>query len=112
MPLRRVRRAEALDKQEFHRRLRFWLEYCDDQQVGSEDVPGVTDWIFVRQGSELFSLHADTKRKAVESYLKMVETYGDDMLWQPTTSKRGQGTAVVYGPDKVRHIPFYLYFRG
>jgi len=75
------------------------------------DVPGVTDWIFVRVDSNLFALHADTKRKSVEAYLKLVDELGEDLLWQPTVSKRGKETAVVFGPEKVRHTPFYLYFK-
>jgi hypothetical protein len=112
MSLKRVRRADAIGKQEFHRRLRFWLEYCDDKQIGSEDVPGVTDWIFVRDSSDLFALHADTKRPAVDTYLKLVEKYGEDLLWQLTTSNRGKATAVKYGPDVVRHTAFYFYFKS
>lgn len=112
MPLKRVRRTEAIDKAEFHRRLRFWLDCCDDKQIGSEQVVGVTDWIFVRQGSDLFALHADTKRSAVDAYMKLVNAQGDDMPWQVTTSNRGKGTAVVYGTREVRLTPFYLYLKS
>jgi hypothetical protein len=48
----------------------------------------------------------------VEWYLEKVSLYGDDLLWAVTESARGNETAVVYGPDKMRNKGFYLYVAG
>jgi hypothetical protein len=111
MPMERVDRDQALSKTEFHDRLREWLN-SNEAMIGSEDVPGVTSWIYVRDGVAIFALHADTKRPAVEWYLEKVSLYGDDLLWAVTESARGNETAVVYGPDKMRNKGFYLYVAG
>ena len=109
VPMERVRRDQPLSKPEFHRRLRFWLENAEDAIIGPEDVDGRTGWVYVRDGSTVFMLHADTKRDAVQRYLQLVSLYGDDLQWEITESQRGKLTAVVYGPEKIRRKSFYLY---
>jgi hypothetical protein len=109
MPIERVRRDQALSKDQFHWRLRDWLDRTNDAVVGPEDVDGRTSWIHVRDGSTMFVLHADTPREAIAFYLHLVELHGDAITWEIAPSQRGKMTAVVYGPEKVRHKPFYLY---
>ena len=109
MPVERVRRDEALSKGEFHRRLRSWLQDTDDAIVGPDNVPGVRAWVYVRDGSSLFELHADTARVAVRDYLGLVDLHGDNLQWAITASDRGNMTAVLYGPKHLRLKPFYLY---
>lgn len=109
MPLERVRRGSALTRNEFHQRLRSWLGDTEDPIVGLEEVPGVTPWVYIRDGSSLFELHADTKREAVRGYLELVALHGDDLRWEVTASERGNMTAVAYGPERVRNKSFYLY---
>ena len=109
MPMEQVRRDSAITKAVFHQRLRDWLENSEDAVVGPEGVDGRTNWVFVRDGVNVFSLHADTRRSAVDEYLQMVTLHGDDLRWEIVTSQRGNETAVAYGPEPVRHISFYLY---
>jgi hypothetical protein len=109
MPIERVGRDQAISKGQFHSRLRDWLDSTSDAVVGPEGVHGRTSWIHVRDGSTMFVFHADTPREAVTFYLHLVELHGDDLAWEIAPSQRGNMTAVVYGPENVRHKPFYLY---
>lgn len=112
MALEQVRRERALDKSEFHDRLRSWLAKADDVVIGPEGVDGRTGWVYVRDGSDLFVLHADTPRNAVQAYLQLVAQFGDGIEWEIAESQRGKMTAVVYGPQKMRLRSFYLYAAG
>ena len=112
MPIERVGRDQAITKVQFHSRLRRWLDSTDDAIIGPEDVDGRTSWIHVCDDSRMFVLHADTRREAVAFYLHLVELHGDGSIWEIAPSQRGKMTAVVYGPEKVRLKPFYLYVGG
>jgi hypothetical protein len=112
MPLAEVPREGAVTKRQFHASLRTWLEATTDARIGPEEIRGQTAWVHVRDGSTMFALNADTKRESVAEYLKLVEAHGDDIAWEITASQRGNMTAVVYGPTKVRLKPFYLYVSG
>ena len=107
-----VSRHEPLNKATFHQRLRAWLDNTDDFSIGPgpEEVQGRTPWVFVRDGSDLFGLNADTKRAGVRGYLELVAVHGDNLLWTIAPTQRGNMTAVVYGPEAKRIKPFYLYF--
>jgi hypothetical protein len=109
MAMEQVRRDQAISKEQFHSRLRDWLDNTDDNVIGPEGVDGRTAWIHVHDGSTVFVLHADTKREAVTFYLRLVEQHGGALAWKIAPSQRGKMTTVVYGPEKVRHRPFYLY---
>ena len=112
MPMDKVRRDQALSKSQFHQRLRSWLDDSSDTVVGPESVDGRTGWVHIRDGSDVFVLHADTRRDAVRSYLQLVTQYGDDLQWDIAESQRGKMTAVVYGPERLRQKSFYLYALG
>lgn len=109
MPIKRVSLDDAISKSEFHSRLRAWLHDTGDAIVGEPDVPGVTAWVHVLDGSSRYRLHADTRRKAVDDYLRLVAPHGDDLKWTVVASKRGRINAVAYGPERKRLVPFYLY---
>jgi hypothetical protein len=108
MQMQQVKRADALTKVQFHERLRTWFSSTDDHVVKA-DVPGVTPWVHIRDGADMFVLHADTRRDAVGRYLELVSRYGNDLEWTITASQRGNPTAVLYGPEKVQEKSFYLY---
>jgi hypothetical protein len=109
MPMERIRRSQALSKFEFHKRLRDWLDDTDDAFIGPESIDGRTGWIHVHDGSNVFVLHADTGRDAVRQYLQTVAVHRNDLGWEITQSQRGNMTAVVYGPKKIRYKSFYFY---
>lgn len=109
MAMERVTKKQPITKTEFHRRLRTWFEQTNDVKVGGY-VDGRTPWVYVRDGADLFVLHADTSRAAVEQYLRLVSELGSDLEWQVAPSDKGNMTAVSYGPAKIRYKPFYFYF--
>jgi len=109
MPMEQIRRNQALTKAQFHQRLRHWFQSTNDAIVGREEVRGQTAWVYVRDGTDMFVLNADTSRDAVDRYLQIVTAYGDDLQWEAAQSQRGNMTAVTYGPHHVRLPPFYLY---
>ena len=65
--------------------------------------------VYVRDGSDIFVLHADIRRDAVRHYLQLGAQYGDPVQWEIAESQRGKLTAVLYGSDKIRQTAFYLY---
>ncbi|MCA9499298.1 MAG: hypothetical protein R3B95_14430 [Nitrospirales bacterium] len=112
MPTEQIGPDQAVTKEQFHSILRKWLTETDDTLVGPTTVRGRTPWIHVRDGSRLFFLNADTGRVAVMGYLELVDLHGEDLDWEIVPSQSGRLTAVAYGPERVRHTPFYLYFHS
>ena len=105
----RVPRDSPLTKRAFHQRLREWLRDTDEETIGPEGVDGRTSWIHVRDGSQLFFLHADTRREAVKWYVQVVDEEGDNLDWEIVASQRGKLTAVAFGPKRLRRTSLYLY---
>ena len=114
MPLTQVRRDQALNKSEFHSRLRSWLEKNEDAKatIGPEATYGFTPWVYVRDGFRLFKLNADTEQQAVGQYLELLRQHDDDLRWEITASQQHKMTAVAYGPELRRLKPFHLYAAG
>lgn len=106
--MEQVSRHIPLDRTQFHARLREWLLGCNEQRIGSANY-GRTAWIHVRDGGNLFALNADTGRDAVNQYLEVVKLHGNDLRWDITETKRGNMTAVSYGPSLCRIESFYFY---
>lgn len=109
MSMDQVSRADAISKPAFHARLRAWLSGTDESIVGSPDVPGLSAWVYVHDGGNLYKLHADAKRAAVSEYLSLVDQLGDGLAWTIVPNERGNMNAVAYGPAKTRIVPFYFY---
>ena len=110
MPLKEVRRNQALNKSEFHERLRdFWLHNSDDATVCPNAAYGRRPWIYILNEHRVFVLNADTKRKAVGEYLELVTQHSDDLRWELRPSQQGKMTAVAYGPHGLPVQSFYLY---
>ena len=109
--MERVGRSEPLDKSEFHKRLRDWLDRTDNNVIGPDDIKYPrTGWVHVRDGHRILVLNDDTPREAVDRYLRLVMRLGNDLQWNPAKSQRGKMTAVEYGPDKLRCKSFNLYY--
>jgi len=109
MSMKMVNRSEPTSKEELHCRLQVWLESDDDSQIGDLDVQGRTPWIWVKDGVDLYNLHADTKREAVAKYLELVKENGSDLDWIVVPSQKGNLTKVAFGPGKKIIPGFYLY---
>jgi hypothetical protein len=113
LSLKEVRRDQALNKSQFHERLRdFCLRNSDDATVCPNYAYGRRPWIYILDEHRVFVLNADTKRKAVGEYLKLVAQYSDDLRWELRPSQRGNMTAVAYGPHGLPVQSFYLYAAG
>jgi hypothetical protein len=80
-----------------------------DRRTTEPEVPGVTPWIYVQEGKDLYIRHADVSHEAVRRYLDLVDQYGDGLEWTIVTNQRGRKNAVAYGPNRERVTPFYLY---
>ena len=111
MPMDRVTLREALNRREFHRRLKEWLENTDDPAVGPEGY-GQNGLVHVSDGESIFKLNTDTKRHGVQAYMQLLAQHGDGIDWHVTTSQRGNSTAVTYGPNRLHISGFYLYLVG
>jgi len=112
MPMQRVQRGHPITKQEFHRRLREWFA-TGEQTVGPVGIDERTPQVYIQDGNWVYQLHVDAHREAVESYLELVDDYGDDLKWRLVPNQKGNMTAVGFGPNGVRTLPFlYLYFYG
>jgi hypothetical protein len=114
LSLKEVRRDQALNKSQFHERLR---EFCggnssDDATVCPNYAYGRRPWIYILDEHRVFVLNADTKRKAVREYLELVAQHSDDLRWELRPSQRGNMTAVAYGPHGLPVQSFYLYAAG
>jgi len=113
LSLREVRRDQALNKSEFHKRLRDFCDHNSDDATVCPNVDyGRRPWIYILDEHRVFVLNADTKRKAVGEYLDLVAQHPDDLRWELRPSQRGHMTAVAYGPDELPVQSFYLYATG
>ena len=68
-------------------------------------------WIWVKHGSGLYHLNADTRRRGVASYLALTETESD-LQWTVTTGRAGKMTKVTFGKRMVAIPGFYFYRRA
>ena len=109
MPMQRTRRGAAVSQRQFHQALREWVAAEPFGRSGPADVPGVTAWVHVRRGDQLYCLHADVTAHAAAEYLRLVDTLGDDLDWITVASRRGKETGVAFGPENIRIRSFYLY---
>jgi len=108
-PMERIERDAWITKLEFHRRLEEWYRQSRAPLIGDPGVPGMTGWIFVRDGHMLAKLQADTTRAGVAAYLELLRTQPGELTWHVVESSRGQPTKLAFGPER-RILPgFYLY---
>jgi hypothetical protein len=109
MPMKMVTRSEPISKAELHRRLQVWMNSDNERQIGDLDVQGRTPWIWIKDGSDLFRLHSDTKREGVADYLGLANEIGSELEWTVISSQKGNPTKVAFGPNKETVRGFYLY---
>jgi hypothetical protein len=108
MPLPQVRSAEPLTRAEFERQLKAWLTESNEAHVGEFIGYGGKPWLWVRQGSGIYHLNADTKRAGVEEYVRMVSRE-PSLGWTVTPGRAGKMTKVVFGQRMVAIPGFYFY---
>lgn len=108
-PMARVERDAWITRLEFHRRLEDWYRRSRAPVIGDPDVPGMTGWVFVRDGHLLAKLHADTTRAGVAEYLQLLRSHRGELAWSVVESARGQPTKIAFGAERVVVPGFYLY---
>ena len=102
MPMQRVgKKADALSKVEFHRRLRVWLLTTgeEEEQIG----PGEAPYILIYDDEKYYRIHADAKRWAVREYLSLVDLHGDSIQWSlhwTQSKKKPSKKLVKLGPNE------------
>lgn len=109
MAMERVERDAWITKVDFHRRLTDWYQRSNEPLVGDPDVPGMTGWIWVRDGHLLAKLQADTTRQAVGAYLGLLREGRGELTWSVVESARGQPTKIAFGAEQQVIPGFYLY---
>jgi hypothetical protein len=109
MPMQQVKLVDAISKAEFHSRLQAWERDTQEPAVGDPALPGITPWLFIRDGALTFRLHADTKRAGVAEYLSLVDQSGASLEWHVVANSKGNPNAAAFGPDKIRVRGLYLY---
>ena len=109
MPMERVFKRDAISKAELHQRLREWIA-TDEAIIGPPGQDERTAWVYVKDGDAVFKLHADTKKVAVEEYLRLVGELGENLVWNVVPNKLGNLNAVAYGESSVQLTnTLYLY---
>jgi hypothetical protein len=101
MPMDQVRLSEAISKAELHHRFRHWLQNTDDHIIGPPAEDERTAWVHVRDGERRYKLHADANRRAIEEYMQLVATFGDNIEWHVVENQRGRLNAVAFGTQAV-----------
>lgn len=117
MPIKPVKKSEAIDKFRLHALLKEWLSLTKDECIGHEVKPNkatqnsvIRQYIYIIENNNYFYLNSDATRESVRKYLELVSKYGTDLVWTSTLSSRGTETAVAFGPNKEIIKPkFYLY---
>ena len=109
MPIQKTSKADAVSKHQLHDMLQQWLRETDEKQIGDESVQGRSPWIFIKEGGQIFRLHADTKRSGVNEYLQIAEKYEHKIEWCIVRNQRGRMNSVAFGPGLIRPRGFYLY---
>jgi len=108
MPLERVRRATPLSRAEFEERLRAWYQSTDETRIGDGGSYGGAPWVWVRHGTGLYHLNADTKREGVGAYLNLLAKE-PSLRWIVGEGRAGKLTKVLFGDRQVAIPGFYLY---
>jgi hypothetical protein len=85
------------------------LESNNEPQIGDVDLQGRTPWVWIKDGVDLYNLHADTKREAVAEYLDLAKENALELEWTIVASQKGNPTKVAFGPEKKIIRGFYLY---
>jgi hypothetical protein len=98
-------------KGELLRLLEAWLEISDALNIGSTEY-GQTPWIFITLNQRQTAvLNADTKRAAVEEYVKDAQARGADVSWWVIRNRRGSWNKLAFRADHMPTPGWYCYLR-
>lgn len=77
--------------------LRSWFRSTNEPTLGDVGKYGGSAWLYIELPSVTAVLNADTKRSAVEAYLRAVNELGEELPWQVIANQSGKVNKVVYG---------------
>ena len=104
----RISRIDAITIHEFNELLLNWYKTSNEQstKISSERV-GVTPWIHISLGENIFRLNSDTTRSAVHYYL----TKHIHSEWVLVENRNGRKNKVAFGNETNNEsiVGFYLY---
>jgi hypothetical protein len=102
--------TKVTGKAELHRLLRDWLQVSRAPTIGNVDSFGRKPCIFIALGGSLTAvLNSDTKRIAVEEFVKDADANGPDAYWSVVWSRRGRATKLVFRADGAETPGWYCY---
>lgn len=95
-------------KRELAAVLAAWLECSGAATIGDVGSFGRVAWLRISVGGTEVVLNADTKRPAVDAFVRASAT-DPDRPWLVVASQRGHATKVLPGPDPVPVPGWYAY---
>ena len=106
-----VKGTEVASKFELLKLLQAWLEASDVATI-SGVRPGRTPIILMPlDHGRRVELNADTKRSAIEGYLKVARAHRGDLPWYVIRNRDGTCNKLVFRPDRQPTPGWYCYLR-
>jgi hypothetical protein len=106
-----IKRTTVASKFELLKLLQAWLKASDAQTI-SNIKPGLTPVIFMPLDHQRkVEINADTKRSAVEEYVKDALARGADVPWRVIRNRRGPCNKLVFRADRTETPGWYCYLR-
>ena len=95
-------------KRELAAVLAAWLEHSGAATIGDVGSFGRTAWLRINVGGPEVVLNADTRRAAVEAFVR-ASAADPDRPWLVVASQRGHATKVLPNPDGIPAPGWYAY---
>jgi hypothetical protein len=100
------------NKSELFHLLDSWLEITDAPTIGDIGLFGGSPCILIDLGNgRVAGLNADTKRAAVEEYVRETRERGSDMAWFAIQNRRGRFNKLVFRADGIETPGWYCYLQ-
>jgi hypothetical protein len=90
--------------------LRRWLAKSREPTLGDVGSFGGRAWLLIDLGDQEVALNADTKRGAVEAFLRNSGA-DPDRPWRVVANRRGRFNKVLPGPDMETLPGWYAYLK-
>jgi hypothetical protein len=102
--------TKVTGKAELLRLLTAWLQASDSPTIGNIGTFGRKPCIFIALGGDLTAvLNSDTKRIAVEEFVKEAQANGPDEPWLIAQNQRGRINKLVFRADGATTPGWYCY---
>ena len=101
-------KSNPMTKDQFNEWLRTWCSTSSDKTISDYEDYGQSTYLYIQEDGNLYHLNADTKREAVEEYLKLLDS-NKDLLWTIVPNRKLRLNKVAFGENKKILKGFYLY---